>query len=50
MAARYGRRLQLRHVIDKLRCSGCQRSPATVTILDHAIDDEVPTWRIDLLT
>jgi hypothetical protein len=49
LAARHGQRLQLRHIIGRLRCRGCHRPPAAVTILDHVIDEEIPTWRVELL-
>jgi hypothetical protein len=35
MAASYGKGLQLRRALSRLRCRGCRRPPAAVTICDH---------------
>jgi hypothetical protein len=48
MAAKHGRRTQLRAIIRRLRCSGCKRPPATVAITDGGVDDKLPTWRVVL--
>jgi hypothetical protein len=48
MAAKHGRRTQLRSIIRRLRCSGCKRPPATIAITDSGINDKLPTWRVVL--
>jgi hypothetical protein len=48
MAAKLGRRAQLRAVLRRLRCSGCKRPPATVAITDGGLNDKLPTWRVVL--
>jgi hypothetical protein len=45
MAADHGGRQQLRRAISRLRCSGCRRRPATVSIFDQPDERAAPTWR-----
>jgi hypothetical protein len=49
MAASYGKGLQLRRALARLRCRGCRRPPAAVTICDHPTPDALPTWRVVLM-
>jgi hypothetical protein len=49
LAEKYGRSLQLQRVLARLRCSGCRRPPAQVTIYDHPGGERVPTWRVVLV-
>lgn len=49
MAASYGRGLQLKRALARLRCKGCRRSPAGVTICDHPTPNALPTWRVVLV-
>jgi hypothetical protein len=48
LIARCGR-LQLRAALSQLRCSRCKRRPARVTLLDHVVDGQLATFRIELL-
>ena len=41
--------LQLRALLSKLKCSGCKRRPAEVTIFDHVFDYLPESFRVQLV-
>jgi hypothetical protein len=49
LAAAYGKGLQLRRAIARLRCKACHRPPGSVALCDRPTHDAVPTWRLCLL-
>lgn len=48
IAQRYGH-LQLRAARAQLKCVGCKRPPAQITLLDHVFDGQLPSFRVQLL-
>jgi hypothetical protein len=41
--------LQLQAVVKRLKCSRCKRPPARATVVDHVVDDLIPTFRVEIM-